>query len=117
MPNHVDGVLLHTMYGTELSRVRTALNGLRILAAISPHPIQLNRQSAPHGYLGNVLVSTHRQVYVATSTVGMDTRCDLLDPKLAQAINGLTRFTARRDASSVGTIPALPRRRWFDPAF
>src|SRR5882672_4841717 len=31
-----------------------------------------------------------------------------VDPKLAQAINGLTRSTITRDASSVGTILALP---------
>src|SRR5580700_5246963 len=60
------------MSGSELSRVRTALNGLRILAAIPPHPIQLNRHPAPHRYLGNAFVSTHRQVYVATSPVRMD---------------------------------------------
>src|SRR5882724_7440594 len=31
-------------------------------------------QPAPHRYLGNAPVSAHRQVYVATSPVGMDTR-------------------------------------------
>ena len=72
MPHHVDGVLLPTMDDTELSRVRTALNGLRIVAAIPPHPIQVNRHPAPHRYLGNALVSTHRQVNVATSPVRMD---------------------------------------------
>ena len=74
MPNQVDDVLLHAMDGTELSRVRTTLNGLRILAAISPHPIQLNRHPAPHRYLGNALVPAHRQMLVATSPVRMDTR-------------------------------------------
>jgi hypothetical protein len=74
MPNQVDDVLLHAMDGTELSRVRTALNGLRILAAISPHPIQLNRHPAPHRSLGNALVPAHRQALVATSPVRMDTR-------------------------------------------
>src|SRR5215467_11147958 len=72
MPHQVDGVLLPTMDVSELSRVRTALTGLRILAAIPPHPIQLNRHPAPHRYLGNALVSTHRQVNVATSPVRMD---------------------------------------------
>ena len=74
MPNQVDDVLLHAMDGSELSRVRTALNGLRILAAISPHPIQLNCHPAPHGYLGNALVPAHRQAFVATSPVRMDMR-------------------------------------------
>ncbi len=63
MPNQVDDVLLHAMDGTELSRVRTTLNGLRILAAISPHPIQPNSEfSGPHRYLGNALVPAHRQM-------------------------------------------------------
>src|ERR1700689_1614097 len=89
MPNHVDGVLLHTMYDTELSRVRTAFLGLRILAASSPHPIQLNRQPASHRYLGNTLVSTHRQMDIPTSPVRMDTRgClgRLHQPKTQQGI-------------------------------
>src|SRR6267378_249347 len=74
MPNQVHGVLLHAMYDSELSHVRTALNGLRILAAIPPHPIQLNCHPAPQGYLGNALVPAHRQALVATSPVRMDTR-------------------------------------------
>ena len=74
MPHQVDGVLLPTMDGSELSRVRTALTGLRILAAIPPHPIQLNRHPASHRYLGNALVSTHRQVNVATSPVRIASR-------------------------------------------
>ena len=74
MPNQVHGALLHAMSGSELSRVRTALNGLRILAAIPPHPIQLNRHPAPQGYLGNGLVPTHRQVLVSPSPVRMNTR-------------------------------------------
>jgi hypothetical protein len=77
MPHHVDGVLLHAMYDTELSRVRTALHCLRILAASSPHPIQLNCQPASHRYLGNTLVPTHRQMDTPTSPVRMDTHCCL----------------------------------------
>src|ERR1700691_609344 len=41
------------------------------------HPIQLNRQPASHRYLGNTLVSTHRQMDVPTSPVRMDSRCCL----------------------------------------
>ena len=69
MPNQVDGVLLHTMSGTELSRVRTELQRLRILPTISPHPVQPNRQPAAHRHLGNALLPTHRQVHVPTSPV------------------------------------------------
>src|SRR5258708_40013703 len=51
MPNQVDDALLHAMSGTELSRVRTELHRRRILAAISPHPVQADSQPAPHRYL------------------------------------------------------------------
>src|SRR5882762_8943737 len=69
MPNHVDDALLHAMSGTELSRVRTELHRRRILAAISPHPVQADSQPARHRYLGNAFVPTHRQVNVPTSPV------------------------------------------------
>jgi hypothetical protein len=68
MPHHWRGVLLPTMPDSELSRVRTELHRLRILT-IPPHPVQPDRQPASHRYLGNALVPTHRQVYVATSPV------------------------------------------------
>src|SRR5262249_20074141 len=63
--------LLHTMSDTELSRVRTELHRRRILAAVSPHPVQADSQPAPHGDLGDALVPTHRQVEVPTSPVRM----------------------------------------------
>src|SRR5271168_2072037 len=77
MPIQVDGVLLRTMSGTELSRVRTELQRLRILTAIPPHPVQPDRQPAPHRYLGYARVPTHCQVAVTTSPVRLDARCCL----------------------------------------
>src|SRR6267143_1873304 len=77
MPHQVHAVLLHTMSGSELSRVRTELERRRILTTIPPHPIQANRQTASHRYLGNALVSTHRQVYIATSPLRMASGCRL----------------------------------------
>ena len=74
MPHQVHGVLLRAMYDSELSRVRTELYRPRILTSIPLHTVQPNRQPAPHRYLGNALVPTHRQVNVPTSPVGMDTR-------------------------------------------
>ena len=74
MPHQVHGVLLPTMSGSELSRVRSELERRRILTTIPPHPIQANCQPAAHRYLGNTLVPTHRQMYVATSPVGVNAR-------------------------------------------
>ena len=69
--------LLHTMSGTELSRVRTELHRRRIRAAVSPHPVQAHSQPAPHRHLGNALVPTHRQMNVPTSPVCVATRRSL----------------------------------------
>jgi hypothetical protein len=49
MPNHVDDVLLHAMDGSELSRVRTEFNQLRILPIVSAHPVQPNSKFSGHG--------------------------------------------------------------------
>ena len=69
MPNQVDDALLHAMSGCELSRVRTETNQLRIVPTVAPHPVQTNREFPGHCCLGNVLVSTHRQVHIATPPV------------------------------------------------
>jgi hypothetical protein len=65
MPIQVDGVLLRAMSGSELSRVRTELDPLRILPTVSPHPVQPNRESSGHAHLGDVPLSTHRQAHMA----------------------------------------------------
>src|ERR1700689_2658298 len=77
MPIQVDGVLLHAMSGSELSRVRTELDPLRILPIVSPHPVQPHSESSGHGHLGDVPLPTHRQVHVPSSPVRITTRCCL----------------------------------------
>src|SRR5207245_7849188 len=66
MPNQVDDALLHAMSGSELSRVRTELDPLRIVPTVASHPVQPNSEFSGHGRLGNVFVSTHRQVHIPT---------------------------------------------------
>src|SRR5271170_5454851 len=77
MPIHVDGVLVHAMSGTELSRVRTELDPLRIFPTVPPHPVQPNGKSSSHRHLGNVPLPTHCQVHVPSSPVRITTRCSL----------------------------------------
>ena len=60
MPIHVDGVLVHALPGTELSRVRTELDPFCIFPTVPPHPVHPNRQSSGHGHLGDVPLPTHR---------------------------------------------------------
>src|SRR5215472_3513286 len=69
---HLNGVLVHTMDGSELSRVRTELERRRILTTIPPHPVQADSQPPPHRYFGNALVPTHGQVHIPTSPVRVD---------------------------------------------
>ena len=42
MPNHYVGDLLHTIGISGLSRVRTELLRLAVVAALAPHPIQMH---------------------------------------------------------------------------
>jgi len=73
MPIQVDGVLLPTITGSELSRVRTEFKGWRVLAAIPPHPVQASSQPSSHRYLGNVPLPAHGQVSIAAPPVRVTT--------------------------------------------
>ena len=77
MPIQVDGVLLHAMSGTELSRVRTELHQLWILPTVPPHPVQLHCESSGHGHFGDVAFAPHRQMQVPSSPVRITTHCRL----------------------------------------
>src|SRR4029453_5583790 len=73
MPIQVHGVLLPTITGSELSRVRNQLQRRRILPAIPPHPVQANSHPPSHRYLGNVPLPTHHQVSIAAAPVPVAT--------------------------------------------
>ena len=76
MPIHSHGVLLRAMSGTELSRVRPNSNDCEYshIHPATSSTTSPDRQPASHRYLGNALVSSHRQVDVPTSSVRMHTR-------------------------------------------
>src|SRR5438270_7039453 len=48
------GVLVHTMAMSGLSRVRTEVFQLLVIPSLAPHPVQTNRESPRHGYLGDL---------------------------------------------------------------
>jgi hypothetical protein len=77
MPIHVDGVLLHAMPDSELSRVRTEFDPLRIFPTVPPHPVHPNRESSGHGHLGDVPLPAQRQMQVPSPPVRIPTRCGL----------------------------------------
>src|SRR5207245_7369854 len=64
------------MPDSELSRVRTELDQLRIIPTVSPHPVQPNTELSGHRHLGNAFLSTQCQVYIPTPPVRIRThRC------------------------------------------
>src|ERR1700687_4948294 len=67
MPNQLLGVLLHTLAMSGLSRVRTEVFHLLVIAPLAPHPVHATRQSPPHRDLGNLPSPPHRQVEILTA--------------------------------------------------
>ena len=59
MPNHYVGDLLHTMAISGLSRVRTELFKLTVVQALTPHPVQMNRQLSGHRDLRDLSSSAY----------------------------------------------------------
>ena len=59
MPNHYVGDLLFAIGMSGLSRVRTETFELAVVPALPPHPIQMHRQFAGHGYLGDLPSAPH----------------------------------------------------------
>ena len=77
MPNHYAGDLLRTMAISGLSRVRTELFKLTIVAALTPHPVQVNRQLAGHRYLRDLPSSAHGQVEELAAPLRLTAHRDL----------------------------------------
>ena len=59
IPNHYVGDLLHTMAISGLSRVRTELFKLTVVQALTPHPVQMNRQLSGHRDLRDLSSSAY----------------------------------------------------------
>ena len=78
MPNHYAGDLLRTMAMYGLSRVRTELFELTVIPALTPHPVQMNRQLAGHRYLRDLSSSAHGQVEELTAPLRLTAHRDLL---------------------------------------
>jgi len=77
MPNHYVGDLLHTIGMSGLSRVRTDLMRLTVIAALTPHPVQMHRQLPRHGYLGDLPPSSRGKVEERVAPLGLAPYCDL----------------------------------------
>ena len=62
MPNHYVGDLLHTIGMSGLSRVRTELLRLAVVATLTPHPVQMHGQLPRHRYFRDLPSTPHGQV-------------------------------------------------------
>ena len=71
MPNQGGGDLLHTMDESRLSRVRTELQSLLIIAFLTPHPVEADGEFACHRNLSDATVATHGQMNEAMSPAGV----------------------------------------------
>jgi hypothetical protein len=77
MPNHYVGDLLHTMAISGLSRVRTELLPLAVIAALAPHPVQMHSEFPGHGYFGNLASAPHGEVKERTAPLRLAAHSDL----------------------------------------
>src|SRR5436305_195064 len=77
MPNHYAGDLLHTMAISGLSRVRTDLFKLTVIPALTPHPVQVNRQLPGHCDLRDLPSSSHREVKELAAPLRLTAHRDL----------------------------------------
>jgi hypothetical protein len=62
MPNHCVDDLLRTIGISGLSRVRTELLHLAVVAALTPHPVRMHRQLPRNRYLGDLPTTSHGEV-------------------------------------------------------
>ena len=77
MPNHYVGDLLFAIGMSGLSRVRTETFELAVVPALPPHPIQMHRQFAGLGYLGDLPSSPHGEVEELTPPLCLTSYRDL----------------------------------------
>ena len=62
MPNHYVGDGLHTIGISGLSRVRTELRRLTVVATLTPHPVQMYRQLPCHRYFRDLASTPHGEM-------------------------------------------------------
>ena len=77
MPNHYIGDLLHTIEISGLSRVRTELLQLAVVAVLTPHPVQMHCEFPCHRYLGNLPTTPHGEMEELTPPLGLAAHRDL----------------------------------------
>src|SRR5215475_15233427 len=76
MPNHYVGDGLHTIAISGLSRVRTELLRLAVIATLAPHPVQMHRQLPRHGYFRNLPSPPHGEVKELIAPLLLAAYCD-----------------------------------------
>jgi hypothetical protein len=77
MPNHYIGDLLHTIAMSGLSRVRTELLHMAVVAALTPHPVQMHRQLPCHRDFRDLSSAPHGEVKEPIAPLRLATNRDL----------------------------------------
>src|SRR5438445_13292382 len=108
MPNHYVGDLLRTMAISGRARVRTELFELTVIPALTPHPVQVNRQLSGHRYLRDLPSPAHRQVEELAAPLCLTAHRDLRRFHQQEAQQRIALFA---DVSQASPIPAGFLRR------
>jgi hypothetical protein len=72
MPNHYVGDGVHTIGMSALSRVRTELFELVVVAALPPHPVQMHRQLAGHRHFRDLPSTPHGEMEELAAPLWVD---------------------------------------------
>src|SRR3954447_18401144 len=96
MPNHYSGDLLLTIAMSGLSRVRTELLLMAVVATLAPHPVQVHRQFPRHRYFRNRPSTPHGQVK------------ELAAPLRLTAHRDLRRFHQQKPQQHVALLADVP---------
>ena len=103
IPNHYAGELLHTMAISGHSRVRTELFELTIVPALTPHPVQMNRQLSGHRYLRDLPSAAHREVEELTAPLRLAAYRDLRRFHQQKAKQGVALFADVSQSAAIAT--------------
>jgi hypothetical protein len=77
MPNHYIGDLLLTIAISGLSRVRTELLRLAVVATLTPHPVQMHGQLPRHRYFRDLPSTPHGQMEKLAAPLRLTAHRDL----------------------------------------
>src|SRR3954447_22953388 len=112
MPNHYIGDLLHTIAMSGLSRVRTELLLMAVVATLAPHPLQVHRQFPRHRYFRDLPSSSQGEVEECAAPLGTAAHrtCALPCPEGGDVLR--VRHFCKSFSEPLATISPIDATRW-----